>query len=224
MNILNQKQLLLGLIPFVLLGGGVGLYGVTSLNHVVASMKTTQKDFKTMVMGAAQISSYAKRAEGHLLLFLELQDEVDKEKFFQRHVSLQATRKLLRERTKRLKPQVLLDSIDFQADTLLRQGKALLAANETDLERTGRFMGKDHVELIEKFHRAAATIREYGLELTEYEVEAHPAVQQTLLLKVEVMRRNMTIALIIWLCLGLGFVAFLYFKGFPAPIQNQTPK
>ena len=220
----RQQQLLLGLIFLVLLGGGIGLYGVNSLNQLVASMETTQEDFRTKVIGAAQLSSYAKRAEGHLMLFLELHNEVDKQKFFQRHLSLRKTRMLLREGTKQLKAQVLLDSIDFHADVLLHKGKALLAADEKDMERTGRFMGKDHAEIIGKFHNAAARIREYGLELTEYELESHQGVHQTTLLELEVIGRNVTIGLITLMFLSLGLATILFFKGLPAPIQSKSPK
>ena len=66
----------------------VGLHGFFSTQLLTDSFQNL-KDYEQTVKIASEASSYAKRTEGHLFLYLTLGNESDLEKFWNRHNSLE---------------------------------------------------------------------------------------------------------------------------------------
>ena len=72
------------IISLIAMTGGLGIIA----NQQLAGSFEELVDYEIRVDAAAEASSYAKRAEGHLFLYLTLENEVDREKFHTRHASL----------------------------------------------------------------------------------------------------------------------------------------
>lgn len=77
-------RLMLGFVGVALLVGVVGLFSIYAFNETVESFESGEKHFRSIVEASTELSSYAKRAEGHLTMFVMLHDEVDRKKFFER--------------------------------------------------------------------------------------------------------------------------------------------
>ncbi|RDH84766.1 MAG: hypothetical protein DIZ80_04675 [endosymbiont of Galathealinum brachiosum] len=111
-----------------------------------------------------EISSYAKRAEGHLLLFLLLNDEIDRNKFFSRVDSL--TGLISQVLTKELNADELkiVHKITSQSNQILSIGNQLIAES---VSRKTNKKSDDFNELVLLFHKSTSGIRHQGIELVK---------------------------------------------------------
>lgn len=164
-------KLILGFIGIALLVLVVGVYGLNASKQIVKSFEGGEEHFRAIVSAATEVSSHAKRAESHLILFLMLNDEVDREKFLTIKSSLIEQIEILDDSVKVPEARVILDKIKFEKDELVVTSKSLLEIYDNDSGSTVSFKPKEHEELIKRFHEAASSVRKYGVELAEFETD-----------------------------------------------------
>ncbi len=168
---MKQKQKLVAVfIAVSLLVGLVGFLGLYANNQIVNSFESGNEHFGSIIEASNEVSSYAKRAEGHLMLYLTLHNESDKQKFFSRLSSLREQNSIMDEKVKNSEARKILEDIHSKTDELQSIGESLVQAYEYEIRTTGRFELENHQELIRHLDDTAAEIRQDGLELAKLEV------------------------------------------------------
>ena len=171
MRLTIGKKLVLGFIGLTILVVAFGVYGLNASKQIAASFEGGEENLRSIASAATEASIDAKRAEGRLMLFLTLHDEADREQFFRQHTSLLEQIETLDERVKLPEGRGILDGIKPRTDELLTTGTALLEAYDADMAATGDFDSEEHEELVLALHDAASAIRQYGVELANFETD-----------------------------------------------------
>lgn len=154
-----------------LLFGLVGFVGFTASKEIVNSFEGGEKEFRTIAASASQISNFTSRAEGHLMLYLVIHDEIDKKKFYSMYSSLSRYIDKLDEMVTAPKAIDIYTGIKNRADELMKMAELLIEAHDAEVARAGSFDLKSHGGLIREFSDMSGTIRMLGLELAEFETD-----------------------------------------------------
>ncbi|MEW5747016.1 MAG: PAS domain S-box protein [Nitrospirota bacterium] len=165
------RKLVSGYIAISLLVALVGLLGLTAATRTIQSFESRERHLRSIVSAATEASSYAKRAEGHLMLFLLLHQEKDRAKFFSRYVSLQEQIAVLDKKVRIPEARSIVERMKIEAEELLPAGERLIEAHERDLKRTGRFEPEQHKAMIGALSRIASRLREHGIKLAALETD-----------------------------------------------------
>ena len=143
--------------------GWLGLYG----NRQAASLHAELGgDFVPFTKAATEIASYSKRAEGHLGLCLLYGNQVDRDKFYSRHESLDQEIDVIAPLV--MEDPRLISNLRSLSVEILATGEALLEAYDSD---PASFNLKDHEELFKAFHAATSGARKIGVKLATVERE-----------------------------------------------------
>ncbi len=67
----------------------MGFLSIYTNKLIIDSLEKGEEHYGAIIEASNEVSSYAKRAEGHAMLYLTLNNVSDKEKFFPRIDSLQ---------------------------------------------------------------------------------------------------------------------------------------
>lgn len=183
------------LITILLLISLIGLHSIFSNQLMIDSLQKLTT-YEKHVDAAAEASSYAKRAEGHLFLYLTLGNELDREKFFNRHNALEEQIAILDDEV--LSPDVLnhvnlLKS--FSAD-ILEYGNQLLM---TYYQNPEKFDFQEHSELLINFHSSTSEVRRIGVTIVDVETtELNQSIEKTQN-SGEALQRGMTVIIVILL-------------------------
>lgn len=109
---------------------------------------------------ANELTSYVKRAEGHMLIYLILHNQKDRDKFYLR---LQKTKEIQRVLSEKLvgneSSTSILNSINTNVDSLLYQGNLLLGIIDKGEPISER------ADALAEFHRLSSEIRKQGVSL-----------------------------------------------------------
>ena len=196
-------RLILGFLIVASLIGAVGWYSLYA-NQQLAESFDVLKEYQRKVRAAAEASSYAKRAETHLFLYLMLHSEIDKEKFFQRHASLE-------DQIAILEKEVVLSNVSERVNVLktssadiLNYGNQLLQLHDGNPEA---FDSKDHTELIGNFDASSSAARQAGVTIVDLETSAlNQDIDQSTKKAAELQQSLIVVMLfVIILALGIGF-------------------
>src|SRR5574337_90987 len=95
-----KQKLVAVFIAVSLLVGLVGFLGLYANNQIVNSFESGKEHFGSIIEASNEVSSYAKRAQGHLMLYLILHNESDKQKFFMRLASLREQNSIMEEKVR----------------------------------------------------------------------------------------------------------------------------
>jgi nitrogen fixation/metabolism regulation signal transduction histidine kinase len=163
------KKLTSIFVIIFLLAGFVGITGIYTNKQTVINFEGGEKQFGSIIMASAEISSYAKRAEGHVMLYITLCNEQDKQKFLERIKSLRNQTFIIDENVKNPEARNILEEIKSKTDELQSIGESLMEAQDNETKATGDFMPKNHEESIRSLNEAASKIREDGVKLAELE-------------------------------------------------------
>jgi len=163
------KKLIIGFVIISLLVGFVGILGLYANRQIVRNFESGEKHFGSIIVASTEVSSYAKRAEGHVMLYITLHDEQDKQKFSMRMDSLRNQTSIIDENMKNPEARKLLDEIVSKTDELQFIGESLINAHDSEINVTGDFRPENHAELIRNLNKAASEIRENGVKLAELE-------------------------------------------------------
>jgi Diguanylate cyclase, GGDEF domain len=118
-----------------------------------------------MLVIANDISSYAKRTEGHFFLYLMLNSKVDKEKFFERVSTLD--KNILKLKNLKLTSEFdgIYNSIVKNSENILASGNDIIFEYEKQNKNKHFFEFEKIRNKIKKFHFSTSSIRKSGVEL-----------------------------------------------------------
>lgn len=196
-------KLILGYLMVASLIGVVGWFSLNASQQIAESYDRL-KEYEEKVDAAAEASSYAKRVEGHLFLYLMLKNGVDKEKFFERYESLE-------EQIAILEKEVVLPEVSEQVNVLklfsadaLKYGNQLMQLHDINPEA---FDYKDHAGLITNFHGSTSGARKAGVTIVNLETSAlNQDIEQSIKNATALQQGMITIiilGLVFALCIGI---------------------
>ncbi len=129
---------------FVSIVGFLSLYANT---QIVNSFESGKEHFGPIIEASGEVSSYAKRAEGHTMLFLTLHNESDRQKFFIRIASLRDQNAIIDKNANNPEARKVLGKIKSETDELQSIGESLFNAYDYEMNATGTFKFENHEEL-----------------------------------------------------------------------------
>jgi PAS domain S-box-containing protein len=136
----------------------------------LAAVETDFLNKQTAITAATLVSSYAKRAEGHLMVYLALQNPEEREVFGKRVAALKEQVAILQDRVEDGEGKAILSEIRAGTERLLLAGNSLLASLEGDKRTTGSFNPEAHQDLIREVHRAASDVQVSGNRLADHSI------------------------------------------------------
>lgn len=205
----TRSTLLLSLfLVALLLLTMTSLYALYLNQRVTTVLGQGDENLEDVTMAAAEVSSYAKRAEGHLLLYLSLHRETDKTKFPQRVASLQEQIALLDHAITNSASRNILDEIKANSRNILSLGEVLIAAHDHSMAASGTFDPAAYGAEIDHLHGRFSSIRRLGVTLVSFEVSRRNDVKLDLLNETEELRFYL-LALIVALS---GLIAYLGYR------------
>lgn len=186
----------------------MGLYSMKASEQLLKSFEQEEKHVKAAVEAAAEISSYAKRAEGHLMLYLALHRTADREKYPKRIESLQKNIAILDRALKHFGARGLLNRIKARSADCLSVGNGLIAHHDTAMAQTGAFDMTAHRETIFRLHEKFSGIRRLGVEMVALLVNAEEDLKASIYRKAVRLRHHMFVfvALAAGILLYTGYV------------------
>lgn len=202
---MQYKLLILGFLSAISLMVVIGIYALNINHQTIKSFEEGEKNFKYIATAATELSSYAKRAEGHLLLFLVLHRKADKDKFPQRISSLYEQISILDQKIKNPEARIIFEKIKANTDGVLSMGNALIAYCDKALEAEGHFEIEKHRAAVFKLHDNFSAIREFGVNLTEFEIK----LESDLKLKVKENAGRLRLHLLFLITMTFGVTVFL---------------
>jgi hypothetical protein len=168
---MRYRLLILGFLFSIGLISVSGFYALNATRQVLISTQEGEEHFKVITTAAAEVSSYAKRAEGHLFLYLALHRKKDGEKFPKRIKSLYEQISVLDKNIKNLDARIILEKIKENTAETLPNGNKLIAYHDKAMETIGKFVLEKHHEVIFELHNKFAAIRRLGVSLVALEVK-----------------------------------------------------
>jgi len=141
----------------------VGYFGYNAAEEIVKTFEGGEKSLRIRANAGAEISSYAKRAEGHAMLFMMLKSENDKDKFPARIKSLEQQIDLFRRASNDTAELAIISNIEKNTALLKSAGMVLIETFDSD-KKLGLGEYKDQIR---KFHELAAQIRKLGVNLAK---------------------------------------------------------
>lgn len=165
-----KSKLISGFFVVSLLVGLVGYIGLYANNHVVTSFEKGEVHLESILQASNEVSSYSKRAQGHTMLYLTLNNETDKKKSTERVASLREQIAIMDGKIQN--PEALKILNDTKAKTNEMQSiiESLIKIHDSEIE-TGTFDLKNHETLIRELDNVSSKIRQNGLDLAKIEVE-----------------------------------------------------
>ena len=203
---MRYKLLIFGFLLAISLMVIIVVYALNINQQTVLSLNNSGKNFKSIATAATEVSSYAKRAEGHLLLYLVLHRTSDKEKYPQRVASLFDNISILDQKIKNPKARIIYNKIESYTAGTLSTGNALIAYCDTSLKSGGNCkIEGDRAVLLSKLHENFSALRELGVNLTEFEIK----LESDLKLKVQENTGHLRLQLLFLITLIFCFTVFL---------------
>lgn len=171
-----KHKLIAGFIIVSFLVGIVGFLGPYANEKIINSFESGEIHFSAIIEAANEVSSDAKRAQGHLMLYLTLHNETDKQKFFLRVNSLRNQTSIIEKISKNATALSILADIRSKTDEFALTGETLIKLHDQELNATGAFEFKDHEVLLRKLNELGARIRQNGLDISKLEIQLEEEV------------------------------------------------
>jgi len=185
----------------------------------LADFETDFLNRQAAITAGTHASSYAKRTESHLLLYLTLHDPLDREKFFQRHASLVEQLAVVKERVKEEEGRRILAEIEARAARLLSSGNALLSARDAEAARSGGFEPARQGELIREFHRSAHAAQESADHMVAHTVNAEKGLRDVPSRRAADIERDIFVFMGVSVAVALSF-GLLFSRSLSVPIRR----
>lgn len=218
-----SHRLISGHIVIVLLVLAVGLFGLFSSERIVDSFENKEKHFRSIITSATEISSYAKRAEGHMILFLTLHDKEDREKFFARYDSLLEEVKILDRVVKDSWARKLVEDIKDKTGELLPVGEKLLKVYDRDMFSSDSFNLKKYKPDVKKFFDITSGIRQLGVNLAIREAVLNEEVHRSAIKKATVLQSYSSAIILVAVIIAL-IQAYVFSRKIGRPISQLKEK
>jgi two-component sensor histidine kinase/HAMP domain-containing protein len=160
-----QRKIHLGYLGIAIMVAIVGLFGLIAARLIVEGFEGNEEQLNRMVTAGTEMSSYSKRAEGHLLLFLTLHDKVDRDKFLKRCESVREQIAILEGLDVSGDTGILLSKARSDIQTMVDTGTALIEAHDREMSARGQMDLRDYSDLVLKLYSAAKDIRIAGIDI-----------------------------------------------------------
>jgi len=208
-----KRKLFIGFLAVAFLAGIVGFLGFASSRQVVSDLEGGEKFLRSIVSAATEVNSYAQRAGGHLLMFLALGEEDDREKFFIRYAALQEQIAILDENVQASEARLILGRIQSAESDLVKFGEFLIREYNKALENGEPFDFPGHEGLIRKFTETVGKIRESAVDLARFSTDFLNK-QETITASTEVSSyaKRLEEHLMLYLMLHNGLEKFKFFR------------
>lgn len=203
-----SHKLIAGFITLSLLIVITGYISFTINNTIITSYESYELHFGTIIEASNEVSSYAKRAQGHAMLYLTLNNASDKQKFYMRIASLREQTSIIENKVTNATAISILSDIRTKTDELQSTGEALFKLHDDKMNSTGVFEFTEHEASIRKLDTIGAQIRKDGVDLVALEVELRDELNKKI--KNDVNNINnanlaiISLILIISVIIGLG--------------------
>lgn len=181
-------------------------FSISYGRRVIHTLETGEKHFKEITSAATQISSFIKRAEGHLMLYLALHREIDRQKLPQRLTSLNKEIATIDRLVKDGKARAMTEEIKALNSRIPSIIEPLLTAHETEFQTTGKFDIVNQQQAVLVLHDVFSRLRELGVEVAERELELESEVKHQVVLTADKLRIFLYIATV-------GIIGFAFFLG-----------
>lgn len=202
-----RQKIITGFVSLSILIGLVGFFNFYTNNIIINSFETSEEHFSAIIEASNEVSSYAKRAQGHAMLYLTLGNGSDKKKFSQRISSLREQISIIEANISNPRAKEMIARMRYETDELQSVGESLFEAHDNVSNPSGKFDFSDHEIYIRKLDDIAAGIRRDGLELAKIEIDLQQAMNDN-------AKENANFIQIIVLFMGLaaviGSLAFGY--------------
>jgi hypothetical protein len=210
---MRSRLLILGFIISIGLISISAFFALNANRQVLLSTQEGGDHFKVITTAAAEVSSYAKRASGHLFLYLALHRKSDGEKFPKRISSLHERISTLDKNIKNFDARTILEKIKENTAETLTDGNKLIAYHDKAMETIGKFNLEKHREVIFDLHSKFSEIRRLGVSLVTLEVELENDLKAAILKNAKRLHSYMiflvAVASIIALFLGYLLIKIL---------------
>jgi signal transduction histidine kinase len=206
----------LGLTVLVVL---LGLHTIFSTESNLKTLESGGSQYRPITQAANEVSSYAKRAQGHLMLYLTLNDPADKEKFYTRYASMLEQTKIIRTKTQDIKVNEYADQIETQSGDLLLVGQSLLDAYEKDPKLYETFDFKANAQTVQELDKTADNIRQLGADLANYEIDLQDTILRASISQNKLIKQSIVILLFILIIIA-NLIAFLLSRSILKPIDR----
>jgi len=165
-----KQKLISGFVIISLLVVLVGFLGLYANNHIVTSFEKGEEHFGSIIEASNEVSSYAKRAQGHTMLYLTLHNISDSKKASGRISALRGQIAIMDGIIE--DPDALKILNDTRSGTNEMQNiiESLIKLHDSEMEKTGMFDFKNHEKLIRNLDDIASHIRQNGLNLVSLEL------------------------------------------------------
>jgi len=181
--------------------------------RVIRSLDNEERNFTAIATGATQVSSYAKRAEGHLMLYLVFHREVDKEKLPNRLASLDQEITRLDRLVKIPRARVVVEKIKSETGNIPSILSPLLATHDTEIQTSGRFEISSQIQAVLAAHEIFSKIRALGVELAEIELALEEEIRNQVVStadKLKIFLYVVTIfVIVVMIFLGILFIKII---------------
>lgn len=168
---MKNRLLIIGLSLSITLISLIGFYALNTNQTIIKSFKESEAYFKDIATAATELSSYSKRAEGHLFLYLMLHREIDRNKFPKRMDSLNKQLLILDQKLLNPEARIILNNIKANSREILTVGNTLITHHDKSVKTSGKFDIEKYRETIFKLHENFSSIRKYGVELATLEID-----------------------------------------------------
>ena len=150
--------------------------GIRKLGIHLADTKTAFLNKQKHITTASEISSYAARANGHLMLYLLLHDEIDREKYHTRYGSMWERIKTLQNMENLELASNYLPTIVQSANQLSKQASDLLRAYDNAWQQDRSFNYMEHHKSLLQLQENTNTIKQHAIAFaqvyTDWEVDS----------------------------------------------------
>ncbi len=201
---MRYKLIVGGFLLSILIIAATGIYALNISRQIITSFEKGEKHFGSIASAATEVCSYVKRAEGHFMLYMVFNRNLDKEKLPKRIQSLKEQITILDEKVKHPEARALVDEIKARTHRIQALLDRFLETRDQDLKASGQFQIKNHSEAIFTLHENFSTVRKLGVQLAKFEIKLENET------KTAVLKRASILKFYIVFILGIMSVFTLY--------------
>ncbi|HMB46042.1 MAG TPA: HAMP domain-containing protein, partial [Candidatus Methanoperedens sp.] len=214
-----RQKLISGFVIVSLLVGLVGFLGLYANNHIVTSFEKGEEHFGSIIEASNEVSSYAKRAQGHTMLYLTLHNGTDKKKASDRIASLREQIAIIDGKIKDPDALVLLNDTKSRTNEMQYIIESLIEFHDNEMEQNGTFDFKNHETLIRNLDSIGSNIRQNGLDLGKRELKLEEEINQNAKQKASSLYKFIFIISVIALISAL-IIGILFDRSISNPINK----
>lgn len=220
---MKSKLVVIVFLCSILVITGSGFYAFNVSREIIFTFHKDQTNFESIATAAAEVSSYVKRAEGHLMLYLIFDRQADKEKLPKRVESLKEQIAILDEKINDPSGKELLEEIKSRTARMESGLNELMILYNRDLNKKGRFDITEYSQNIFKLHGNFSGIRKLGVELSKLEIDLERQRKENILQQASTLRFYMTCfsGLLFLFVIYTGYIIFSTMRRLKDEIEER---